>query len=180
MSEAIRVAVWIPPSGDAIDAINKLMRKARETFDGPVFKPHLTLLSGIETTTADAQAKLRKLALAVPPVTIELGRIDWREEYFRALFIAATPNPELAVAKAAAHEIFEMNPPEPFEPHVSLAYGKLDEAAREAFVQSAGSLDIFFRAEKLQLVTAARGIPTSEWQVLAEHALEPATLENRA
>lgn len=171
MSEIIRAAVWIPPSGAAVEAVNELMRAAQQTFSGPVFKPHVTLLSGIETTLADAETKLKKLAQAVTPFMIELDCIDWREEYFRALVITAALSEPLATAKAAAHTVFAMSLPGPFEPHLSLAYGNFDNTAREQFAQTIGKLDITFTADKLQLVNAAKGIPTREWQVLAEHRL---------
>jgi len=171
MSDVVRAAVWIPPDGEAVEPVNKLMRKARAMFDGPIFKPHVTLLSGIETTWVDADRKLQKLARAMPPFAIELNRIDWRAEYFRALFVAARLSPALATAKARAHEAFEMNPPDAYEPHLSLAYGKFSDAAREAFASAGGIIDIRFSADRLQLVTAAKGIPTREWRLLAEYPL---------
>lgn len=167
-SEIVRAALWIPPSSPAIEPINDLMQKARQAFGGPVFKPHVTLATGIECTIADAELKLKKLALAVTPFTVELGRVEWRDDYFRALFLTVALSTSLAGAKAEAHTAFEINPPEPYEPHLSLAYGNLQNGAREQFAESVGNPDIYFTAEKVQLVTAVSNQPASAWQVVAE------------
>src|SRR5688572_3681507 len=171
-TEIVRATLWIPPTSPALETINDLMQKARQTFGGPVFKPHVTLASGIETTIADAEVKLKKLALAVTPFTVELGRIEWRDEYFRALFLTVALSAALGGAKAEAHTAFQINPPEPYEPHLSLAYGKLENGAREQFAENVGNPDLYFTAEKVQLVNAVQGVPAQEWQVLAERKFE--------
>ena len=139
---------------------------------GPRFKPHLTLLSGIETTHADAELKLKHLASRIRPFEIRLGRIEWRHEYFRCLFISAIPSEELAAAKREAHEAFEMNPPPPFEPHVSLLYGNIDEALKEELAAAAGgSLEVSFKAAAVRLVNASPGVPVTAWRTLSERPL---------
>ncbi|HZR01976.1 MAG TPA: hypothetical protein VFA81_02235 [Burkholderiales bacterium] len=75
-------------------------------------------------------------------------------------------------AKRLAHEIFEMNPPEPFEPHVSLMYGDIDEALkRDIAAELGGSIDASFTANAVQLVLATADRPVGAWNVLAERPL---------
>lgn len=168
-SEIVRASVWIMPTGPALETIVKAARTARERAGGPEVRPHLTLLKGIETTRDDAELKLKRLASRLQPFTIRLGRIAWKPEYFRALYAAAVSSPELSAAHRAAHEVFEMNPPEPFEPHVSLLYGSLDEAAQKALAEEAGgSLHLAFEAAAVHLVNAAQSVPVTEWRTLAE------------
>ena len=168
----VRAAVWIPPSGAALEKIQDLINEVHRRGGGPRVQPHLTLLGGIETTLADAQAKLKDLAARVGPFEIRTGRMDWRHEYYRCFFLAVELTPELAAAKRAAHEIFEMNPPEPFEPHVSLMYGdphgnfKQDLAA-----ELGGRLDTSFTARVIRLVNASPSVAVPEWRALAEQTL---------
>jgi hypothetical protein len=65
-----------------------------------------------------------------------------------------------------------MNPPPPFEPHVSLLYGNLDEALqRELAAEAGGRLDLKFTATAVQLVNASPSVPVAGWKMLAERRL---------
>jgi 2'-5' RNA ligase len=172
MSEIVRASVWIMPTGPALETIIKAARTVRQRAGGPDIHPHLTLLKGIETTRDSAGLKLKRLASRLKPFSVRLGRIAWQADYFRCLYATVALTPELAAAQKTAHEIFEMNPPEPFEPHVSLLYGSLDEADQKAFAEElGGSLNVSFEAVAIHLVNAAQSVPVSEWRTLAEHRL---------
>lgn len=175
-SEIIRASVWIRPTGEALDRILKVTRRLSLRKEGPEVRPHLTLLSGIETTRLDAGLKLKRLAARITPFTVRLGKIDWKADYFRCLYVAAERSRDLVAAQRAAHEVFEMNPPAPFKPRICLFYGTLDdETERELAEATGGSLDVEFRVSAVQLVNAAPGIPVSEWRTLSEWKLAHAT-----
>lgn len=168
-SDIVRASVWILPTGAALDTIVKAARAVRQRARGPDVHPHLTLLKGIETTRDNAELKLKRLASRLKPFTVRLGRIAWQQDYFRCLYATAGLTAELTAAQRVAHEVFEMNPPEPFEPHVSLLYGSLDEAVQKALAAEAGgSLDVTFDANSVHLVNAALSVPVTEWRTLAE------------
>ena len=169
-SEVIRASVWVRPAGEALDRIREVTR--RVSVRGPEVEPHLTLLSGIETTRVDAGLKLKRLASRLSPFTVRLGKIDWRADYFRCLYVAAERTPGLVAAQRAAHAAFEMNPPVPFKPRVCLFYGTIDdETERELAEATGGSLDVSFMATAVQLVSAAPGVPVSQWRTLSEWKL---------
>jgi 2'-5' RNA ligase len=168
-SPIVRASLWILPTGGALDQIQHLTHLVHRRGGGPRFKPHLTLLSGIERTQADAELKLKHLAFRIRPFEIRLGRIEWRQEYFRCLYATAALSPELAAAQREAYEVFEMNPPPPFEPHVSLLYGSLDEALKKELAgEAGGSLDVSFNATAVHLVNASPSVPVTGWKALAE------------
>ena len=171
-SAVVRASVWIPPAGEALDRIQKGMRLIHKRGGGPGFRAHVTLLSGIETTQADADLKLKHLASRVAPMLISLGRIEWRHDYFRCLYAVVAPSDALNTAKRAAHEVFEMNPPTPFEPHLSLLYGDIDDALKAELAAAAGGgLDLSFTASALQLVNASPSVPVTAWRTLSERPL---------
>jgi hypothetical protein len=65
-----------------------------------------------------------------------------------------------------------MNPPPPYEPHLSLLYGKLDAATKKRLAgEAGGKLDIAFEVNTVHLVNATQSVPVSEWHTLAEHEL---------
>ena len=179
-SEVIRASVWVRPIGEALDRIREVTRRLSVRPRGPEVEPHLTLLSGIETTRVDAGVKLKRLASRLSPFSVRLGKIDWRADYFRCLYVAVARTPGLLAAQRAAHDAFDMNPPDPFKPRLSLFYGTLDdELERDLAEATGGSLDVSFTATAVQLVSAAPGVPVAQWRTLTEwklaHAHETAT-----
>ncbi len=171
-SEVIRASVWIRPTGEALEGILRLTRRMSVRERGPEVPPHLTLLSGIETTRADAGVKLKRLAMRLTPFAVRLGKIDWKADYFRCLYVAAERTRDLVAAQRLAHEVFEMNPPAPFRPRICLFYGTIDdETEREIAEATGGSLDVQFTVGAVQLVNAAPGIPVPEWRTLSEWKL---------
>lgn len=168
----VRAALWIPPNGPALEKIQNAVNEVHRRGGGPRVQPHLTLLGGIETTLADARAKLKMLAARIKPFPISTGKLDWRHEYYRCFFATVELTPELAAAKRAAHEVFEMNPPEPFEPHISLMYGDPHGSFKQELAAALGGvLETSFTAGVLQLFNASPSVAVSEWCVLGEQPL---------
>ncbi len=171
-SEIVRAAVWIRPTGDALERILKAMRPIHKQGGGPPVPPHVTLLNGAETTRASAELKLKHLAARIRPFRIKLGKIETREEYFRSLYAVVEANGDLAAAQREAYDAFEMKPAPPYEPHLSLLYGKLDAAARKKLAAGAGDkLNIAFEVRALYLVNSTQSVPVADWRTLAEHPL---------
>ena len=171
-SPVVRASLWILPGGEALERIQHVMRLVHKRGGGPHFRPHVTLLTGIERTQASAELQLKHLAAQVKPFNIQLGRVEWRSEYFRCLYAVAALSDELAAARRAAYDVFEMNPPPPYEPHLSLLYGATDEALKSELAKEAGgSVDVSFQATSVHLVNAVPGVPVTEWRTLAERTL---------
>lgn len=169
----VRASVWIRPNGEAFERLVKAIRVVRQRVEGPPVQPHVSLLGGIETSEAVAAIRLKRLATRLKPFQVRLGKLEWRDEYYRAFYAAVEPNEMLELAHKAAHDAFEMMPPDPFEPHVSLAYGKLDDATRKALAEALdGRLDVTFTATAVCLVNASESVPIPEWRTVAEQPLQ--------
>jgi 2'-5' RNA ligase len=168
----VRAAVWLPVTGPALETLERARRRAQRRGGGPIFPLHLTLLSGIETTPEGGAEKLRSLAARLSPFAVKLGRIDWREERYRCLFVSAEPGTALTAAQRLACEIFAAHPSGPFEPHVSLLYGDIgDELKKQIAAELGGRLDLVLTADSVQLVEASAQRPVEEWRTLSERAL---------
>jgi hypothetical protein len=171
-SALIRGSLWIRPTGEALHKIDQAVRVAHDRVGGPRVKPHVSLVNGIETTDQQAEDRLRKLSLRVAPFPVRLGKIGWRHEYYRALFVEVELSDELIAAHRIAHELFEMNPGEPFEPHVSLVYGDLHEPLQQELADEIGGrLDGSFMATIVQLSNASGDRPIPEWRAIHEQTL---------
>ena len=167
----IRTSLWLRPAGDALDRIRNAIRRAHEHDGGLPVDPHVTLLSGFETTETDGCAKLRQLA-RLRPFTIRLGRVEGTADYYRAFYAVVEPSAELAAARHAAAEAFGFEPQPSFEPHLSLLYGNFGEARREALAGVLGGrLAVSFTAGAVDLVNAARSVPVTSWRTLCTQSL---------
>lgn len=173
-NEVIRASIWIRPGGSALDEIQHAIRRVQEKCGGPGGWPHLSLLGGIERGRREAEDLLRKLAARVKPFTVTLGELDGYGDYFdyyRCFFARVELSAELHAAQRLAHEIFEMNPPEnPYQPHVSLLYGKTDDATKRQLAAELGKRlrGLSFIATGVHLVNAAAGVPVKDWLSLKE------------
>jgi 2'-5' RNA ligase len=171
-SPVVRCSVWIPVSTPALEEIERVTRLAHRRGGGPRFRPHLTLLSGAETTQADAELKLKHLAARLEPFEVKLGPVEWDSDYFRCLYVAAAASDALTASQRAAYDVFEMNPPPPFRPHVSLLYGSLGEPLQKELAKEAGGrIDVAFRVDRIELVNASPSVPVTGWRALAEKPL---------
>lgn len=168
-SEVIRAGIWIRPAGDALEQIQKAVRLAHKEAGGPPIHPHITLLSGAETTRDGAEVKLKHLAQRVRPFTIALGPLEWRDDYFRSFYATVELTNELAQAQRDAYDAFDMKPAPPFEPHLSLAYGKIDANVKKRIAaQLGGRLEVQFEVHALDLVNATSTVPVADWRTLIE------------
>jgi 2'-5' RNA ligase len=169
-SPVIRGAIWLQPGGDALDKIQKTIHRVHRRGGGPPVRPHITLLSGLETTQASAELKLKRLAQRMKPFTVRLGKIEWKHDYFKALFATVEASAELAAAQLDAYDAFEMKPAPKFEPHLSLLYGDLDEALqKELAAEAGGSIEVAFEVTAVHLVNASPSLPVTAWKELAQH-----------
>jgi len=172
-------SIWIRPTGNALDSIKHAVRIACENAGGPPVQPHVSLMGGIEITT-DIATKLKTLAARIRGFEIRLGKIQWRGEYYRSLFVSVELSDELMAAHLAAHEEFGRLPSAPFEPHVSLLYGDFDETFKKELAKQLGDrLDVRFTASALDLVNACEKVPIAQWETLHQAMLRSAPIKEK-
>ena len=157
-------SVWIRPTGAAMDRLQEAIRYLHSRVGGPPVKAHVSLLGGLDLPPEDAQARLRGLVSRLKPFEIRLGRIEWRPEYYRCLFVAVEPSEQLLAAHVAAHEAFERPLPDTFEPHVSLLYGDIEESLKKQLASElGGAVETEFIAAAVDLVNATEKVPIAQW-----------------
>lgn len=170
--QLIRGSLWLRPTGPVLERLQELIRRLTARFGGHWPQPHVSLLGGIELTADGAEARLAALAERLRPVPIRLGALGYRNEHFRCFFASVEPSAELLDAQRAACEIFELKPAEPYEPHLSLLYGQIDEPTKAHLAKELGGrLDLSFTATSVHLVNASAAVPVARWHSLYERAL---------
>jgi 2'-5' RNA ligase len=123
------LSLWLVPPVTLRAEIATIIDNYAEELSTPHFVPHLTLLGGIERgVTPD---ELRALARETAGVTIEPRGIVTGDDFYHCVFMSVIPTPELRRVRAAAERIFGASA-EPFRPHMSLVYGDLPRATKDA------------------------------------------------
>lgn len=163
MPAANRYSLWLEPDGVAADALHAIIDRLAAEHGGPCFRPHLTLLGGIETTEAAVVAGAARLAATLAPLTLQLDDFGATETYFQALFATARPTTALLAARAAAEATFPEAPSTTYIPHVSLLYGHPEPATKQAIVDALrGTLPPSFVARILTVNTS--GPDVAAWR----------------
>lgn len=165
----IRGSLWLRPTGPVLERLQELIRRLTARFGGGWPRPHVSLLGGIELTSEGAERRLAALAERLRPIAIRLGPLAYRNEHFRCFYATVEPTPELLEAHRAACEVFDLRPTEPFEPHLSLLYGQIDEPTKAHLARElGGKLDLAFTAGSVHLVNASAAVPVARWHTLHE------------
>ncbi|THU80124.1 LigT-like protein [Dendrothele bispora CBS 962.96] len=129
------VTFWIVPSEQDRHKLRRIMdlrpSDSQKQSDNsyPRFNPHITLAS----LPSSSDISLEKLRNAVPQsqpaLNITFQSVDVGEHFFRSVYIAILPSPELAALHKKVHEALDIEPRTPSFPHISLCYISDEDAA---------------------------------------------------
>lgn len=164
--QAQGLSLWLALEGPARERLREVIARLAGRLGGPAFEPHVTLLPGLTLPQADVLARAAELAAGLAPLPILLTRVGGRDEYFRCLYVEADGGAALTEAFGRTCRLLGHFPREPFFPHLSLAYGRLEAAARARLCKELAAL-VQGRCEARQLVLARTDGPVAAWSTLA-------------
>lgn len=163
----VPVSLWCIPEPRVLPALHYAIHELSRKFGGPIFPPHITLLSQINDRPSTILQPLARLAEHLPPFDVVIAGIRRSEEVFRAVVVEFEPCEALHQAWMGAQQLFSSQSRVPYSPHLSLAYGHVDEsavnAARDALREL---LPDRFLIGALALVRAGSKVPVGKWRPL--------------
>lgn len=133
------------------------------------FFPHLTLVGGFSAEGAQVESALRDLSGGQPAFDAEIAGIDMTPRVFTAFFLRLKMHPALDALFSRAKDFGAgaPQPPAEFMPHISLAYGEIDQEVKEAL--RARLKDEFsqrsVRFDRLAYAYSGQGVPISQWRI---------------
>jgi 2'-5' RNA ligase len=111
-----------------------------------------------------------QVAAALRTFAVRLEDIDFRDEYFRSLFVHAALTEPLRKAYQAACQAFNRRREPAFMPHLSLLYGNFPRSLKEELIAEIGPrLDVQFKVRSLHLFQT-KGEPR-HWRRVARFGL---------
>ena len=140
------------PGGDVCRRLSRTLHGLSAQLNAPEFPPHVTLLASCVGEAREMIQRAGRLAASLWPFTLHLEELDFRDEYFRCLFVHATLTEPLRNAYQAACQEFPRARRPPFMPHLSLLYGNFPPAMKEQLMGELGPrLDVQFKVRSLHL-----------------------------
>jgi 2'-5' RNA ligase len=162
-------SLWLTPDGEARRILSDLISSLSEKLRSPRFPPHVTLIGSLHGSPQALKRKSSELAVGLKPYRINLGRVEYLDEYFRSLFIRVEETEDVLRANALAREIFNARTNSKYFPHLSILYGNFSASEKEAIIQELGKeFKMSFEVKSLQLVDTSD--KPESWSVLEEFA----------
>ena len=157
--------LWVKPSGAVRDSLVQTIRELADELGGPVFEPHVTLLTNLIGTEEEHVQRSRSATQQLRPFKIILSEPSYRPQYFQSLFICVEQTPSLMDAHTLARRVFE-KPAEIYMPHLSLAYGLYAESLKRNIIRDLPSdLRTSFDVTALLLIRAESNDPKDWYEI---------------
>ena len=162
--------LWLVPVGEALRRLQGVIERLAEAYDGPVFTPHVTLLSGLAADEASLIETNRRLAAELEPFNLDLTVPEAGTTFFQCIYMRVAEHPLLSRARRAAGEAFAL-PADDYRPHLSLYYGDASSDHRASILaavptQASGS----FTVHSIQLIRADSERP-ADWHCIDQAPL---------
>ncbi len=130
MSSGSRFALWLRPAPACATRLGRIIGELAQSRGGPLFAPHLTLLSGFSASQETLAPAVADLATGLRRMTLQPTGIRGENRRFRCLYIEVARTDDLAHARVVAQSRLGREESE-FLPHMSLFYGRLAQTDRD-------------------------------------------------
>lgn len=175
-------SLWLSPSQDDMSALQNLVDDfCRQTGNTPPFAVHVTLLGDIDAPVQEIFEVAAPVLRGHGPVDLTLRRLSFGENFFMSFFANVEPSGDLqAMHEACATAFPEAAIPQPFVPHMSLAYGALSPAQKAQFAAQAEPVfPVTFKIDRVCVVKASQDTPIEDWTVCHEIQLNETVSDDR-
>lgn len=158
------VSIWLVPEEEEAASLRLLIQGLAERLGTPAFEPHVTLLPGLRGPAEEiAHTASQLLAADLEAMTVPLGPVTASPQPFRCLYLPVSPTFRLIHAHAVVRSAFAPRDQGPFEPHLSLVYGRLgDEEKRQVSSEIGASAPPKLRLWTLEVVRTEGSV--AMWQ----------------
>jgi 2'-5' RNA ligase len=165
------VSIWLVPEDEEASLLRRLIVDLAQRLGAPPFEPHVTLRPGLPGPKAKIiRTTGHLLAADLEAMAVPLGPAEGRSQPFRCLYLPIALTFRLVHAHALFRSAFAPGDEEPFEPHLSLVYGLLDEEQKGRLAgELAAKVPGRVRLGAIEIVRTEG--PVETWQSVARFPL---------
>lgn len=145
-------SLWFFPPPSISSRFSEVIQRLSLENGGPLFDPHITLLSEISNIKQDVIDAMKKIGEQFPPVTIRLTTLGSHQSYHHALFVRADLTDELLKMNRTAASMLGITPSS-YMPHLSLLYGTYPPGVEQKIIDELGLQEkVSFTVDTLHLI----------------------------
>jgi 2'-5' RNA ligase len=123
-STFVGVSLWLVPAEPALSLLQEAVKSTANKHSGPVFKPHCTLLAGLNGSEDAVVQQTQDLAAHLQPIHASVEALASKNLYFQSVFALLQKDSALLDLHKIATEHFQLPyKGDEYMPHVSLFYG---------------------------------------------------------
>jgi hypothetical protein len=165
-------SIWLLPAEPAASALSGLVAKLATIFATPSFPPHVTVQGGLLRPLREVARMAEALAAGNSAARCTVTGVEASDEYFRSFYLALAAGPAFtALTEQAAISSGTRVGLPPF-PHLSLAYGPLDAARKNALRESViARLPTVLTFDRVAVALAGNSVGVPSWRTLEAFAL---------
>jgi hypothetical protein len=157
---ATELSVWLAPAARYTEILERQIDRCSRVLGSPRFPPHVTLCTDPAVTRLAAIGPLSELPLSATFTALEFGT-----DYFHGCYLRAQDDGALRELQARCVAALGGTAPQGYPPHLSLAYGVLNEEQRATAAALINELPMQIGFDRLELWES--GGPVSSWRKLA-------------
>jgi len=159
------------PTGASYGRLKGVIDSLSLRYEAPQFEPHVTLVGGLKGSEKDVTLKTEKLSEEIRRFPIKLDGADYRNEFFKALFLRAQKEGGIFEANSKARETFGLPADPEYMPHLSLLYGNFDTQKKKEMIERyVRSVDTEFIVDRLHLFSTDGEVHM--WKEIEQFPLE--------
>ena len=127
-----RCSIWLVPSPDTARPLERAIDRLAARLGTPAFAPHVTVRGGLDAAADEVIAALGAMMGDLAPTAATVRGVGHGEDRFHCLFLELDAFDGLTRLRARLRQRYGApSVPEPW-PHLSLVYGHLPLATRQA------------------------------------------------
>ena len=162
-----KYSIWIELPSDLEKNLAKIVDLLATKYQAPKFRPHITLISEIDSSDDDVYQKINKLTHKTSSFECLTADIAFSTTYFQSVFLRIKPNSELLNLNIESKQIFKLSA-NVYIPHISLFYGGESIQLREKIAKEVSFEPESFFAKNLSVIKYDdENLDPSSWKRIA-------------
>lgn len=159
----MKYSVWLNIPQPLKSELSKKIEILSKKFIGPVFEPHITVVSDIDRDLEEIKSALKTLSVNFHPLDLSLGEVSYSTTFFQNVLVRVNANNELMELNLNLKKQLNLEN-KPYMPHISLLYGDQSMKVREEACSLLEFAETNFKVTEIVIVPETPN--PSEWKTV--------------
>jgi len=158
-------SIWVEPAAKDAKYLLQIIRKLGKKYDSPTFCPHITVYSGVRSSSA---AKFAVKNCNMKKFTVKTTDLGFSDNLWKTVFINVEKNQKLNLIHNTIKKSIPPNQKYEFHPHISLIYKKLDDSKKQEIIDSL-KVKQKFTFDKITITASSNDV--EKWKIITRVVL---------